>query len=609
MSTKYRADLDGLRALAVGGVVVYHAFPAALPSGYVGVDIFFVISGFLVTSLLLDDASKSRFSILNFYARRANRILPALIFVLVTSLIAGWFLLFPDEYKSMARQTASAAVSAANIYFFRVSGYFDTDSATKPLLHLWSLGVEEQFYFVWPFVLLVFTRFWKVGWVVLAAVIVGSFAANIYMGSENRAAEFYLPFFRVWELAAGGVLAMPAQWARKLSSTMIGIVAGWIGLLLLIVSMFIIPPFIAYPGWWGLLPVAGTCLVISANPVAGANRIILSNPAMVAIGLVSYPFYLWHWPLLSFDTIVQGSAPSPLRAAVLVAMALALSVATYLGLERPLRSRRGSRRLAVFVIACVICVGAVGWVVSSMNGVPQRSIMSDYAFNNGQFEDVATYNCALKPEESKLLDLCRAPEGSGEPHIVMYGDSHAWRLYLVLRKAIPHGTISFYGHTGGALAIADVPDLIAAGEGPDYVNVVSYQPENLSANKLMPRLERALAAGHRLVLVLDNPRLPQHPRECLGRPLRGVDAIRSCESTRQEQERYLAEQSQLFELIRSQYPQQVSVVRTVGLFCNEDTCGYRDTKSGEVLYDDSHHLSRFGSGKVADMLLPYLFNR
>ena len=203
MSTKYRADLDGLRALAVSGVVVYHAFPAMLPSGYIGVDIFFVISGFLVTSLLLDDASKSRFSILNFYARRANRILPALILVLITSLVAGWFLLFPDEYKSLARQVASAAVSAANVYFFRISGYFDTDSATKPLLHLWSLGVEEQFYFVWPFVLLVFIRFRKVGWGVLAAIIVGSFAANIYMGSENRAAEFYLPFFAFgnWLLA------------------------------------------------------------------------------------------------------------------------------------------------------------------------------------------------------------------------------------------------------------------------------------------------------------------------------------------------------------------------------------------------------------------------
>ena len=609
MYKAYRADVDGLRAVAVAGVVIFHVFPAALPSGFVGVDIFFVISGFLVTSLLAGDHTKARYSILNFYVRRVNRILPALLVVLAVSLAAGWLLLFPDEYQSLARQVASAAVSAANIYFYRVSGYFDTDSATKPLLHLWSLGVEEQFYVLWPFVILLVARRRGAGGSAVITIILGSFAANIVTGSIDRSAQFYLPLSRLWELAAGGLLALQGDRPRALMSPVLRGLASWFGLICMIAALFIIPVDAPYPGWWGLLPVLGASLVIGAGPSSGANRLILSNPVMVGVGLVSYPLYLWHWPLLSFDTIIQGSAPGGIRGAVLVFIALMLSVATYLGLERPLRRRRADKPLAIILVATIVALGSAGLAIAFVNGLPHRPLVNEYTVGDSRFEAVSANSCQPQPADRSLLDLCTAPEGNGEPHVVMYGDSHAWRLYLVLRTAMRSGTIAFYGHTGGGLAAADVPEILAQGSGPGIVNVVSFQPENLGSDKVLPRIKPALAAGHRVVLVLDNPRLPRHPRECIGRPLRGAASVQSCETTIEEQRLYLAEQSQLFELIRSQYPSQVSIVRTTTLFCNDKTCGLRDSQSGGVLYDDAHHLSRLGSGKVVDMMLPYIYGR
>lgn len=203
---KYRPDIDGLRAVAILAVVLFHAFPGKMPGGFIGVDIFFVISGFLISTIIFSSLERDRFSLVEFYVRRIRRIFPALIVVLLTSLVVGWFTLFPDEYKQLGTHTAAGAAFIQNFILWRESGYFDNAAESKPLLHLWSLAVEEQFYIFWP-LLLAFV--WKRQWSFLkitAAIGLASFAANIYLMHRSPTAAFFLPISRFWELMVGGGL-------------------------------------------------------------------------------------------------------------------------------------------------------------------------------------------------------------------------------------------------------------------------------------------------------------------------------------------------------------------------------------------------------------------
>lgn len=353
----YRADIDGLRAVAVLSVVIYHAAPAALPGGFTGVDIFFVISGYLISGILQDALGAGRFSLAAFYARRIRRIVPALALVLAATLLYGLLVLLPTERTLLGRDAAGGAFFIANLTFWAEIGYFDREAATKPLLHLWSLGVEEQFYLLWPLVLWALhrcggVRLWPI--LLLAGL---SLAASLSLTPIDPAAAFYSPVTRLWELALGAALAWmararpaPLPQANALSLT---------GLALILLSLALVRAGPGFPGWQALLPTLGATLLIAAGPGAWVNRRLLALRPMVWVGLISYPLYLWHWPLLSYAHIVhQGRPLKPLLLAALVAAAFALAWATWRFLETPIRT--GNRRAVPALAAALALVGLAG---------------------------------------------------------------------------------------------------------------------------------------------------------------------------------------------------------------------------------------------------------
>jgi len=378
----YRSDIDGLRALAVLSVVFFHAFPEVLPGGFTGVDVFFVISGFLISTILYSNLEAGRFSIFDFYGRRIRRIFPALILVLASCYALGWFILLPDEFAQLGKHMAGGAGFVQNFILWGESGYFDNSAETKPLLHLWSLGIEEQFYIVWPILLWLGYRLRLnlLSITVLIAII--SFALNIrgINVTKDLTATFYSPQTRFWELLIGGTAAYltlypSIKFKHGISRVLKSVHNAWIaivwdsqkqiekqalasaftatearlkyfssanlysiaGLLLLIAGMIFINKHRAFPGWWALMPTIGAVLLIIAGPLAVINRTLLSNKIMVALGLISYPLYLWHWAILSYLRIMQGEVPLWWHRVLAVLLAVGLSILTYKFIEKPIR--------------------------------------------------------------------------------------------------------------------------------------------------------------------------------------------------------------------------------------------------------------------------------
>jgi peptidoglycan/LPS O-acetylase OafA/YrhL len=332
----YRRDIDGLRAVAVIGVLVCHAFPTLLPGGFVGVDIFFIISGFLISSIIFAALATKSFSFFNFYAKRIKRIFPPLAVVLIASLVAGWFVLLPDEYALLGKHAAYAVGFVLNIVLSKETGYFDAAAATKPLLHLWSLCIEEQFYILWPFVLFLGWRFRKRLPILLALAFVGSFYSNVVHSATAPSAAFFLAQNRSWELLLGSLLAYYSTVVEDLPASYAG-AASVVGLGLLLVAFFGIDASYAYPGFWALFPTVGTCLTILAGPSAWVNRKLLSHPTCVSIGLFSYPLYLWHWPLLFFNSTIQFGNPGVASKIAVLAGSFGLAWCSDRFLERRIR--------------------------------------------------------------------------------------------------------------------------------------------------------------------------------------------------------------------------------------------------------------------------------
>ena len=376
----YRADIDGLRAIAVLAVVGFHAFPTVVPGGFIGVDVFFVISGYLISTIILTGVNAGRFSFATFYARRIRRIFPALAAVLAACAAAGWFLLYGEPFSQLGKHIAGGAGFVSNFVLWREAGYFDVTADTKPLLHLWSLGIEEQFYLAWP--LMVFLA-WRAGLNLVALTIVVfavSFAFNIEGIRRDLVGTFYAPWTRFWELTAGSALAAivtdqgtglgvqlrrahDALRARPARRDLLAMA----GLALVVGSALGIDRTRHFPGLWALLPVAGTVLLITSGPEAWLNRAVLAHRVMVGIGLISYPLYLWHWPLLSFARLLHLETPSASIRLAAVAAAFVLAWITYTAIETPIRF--GRRRAWVVPLLCVVmATGAGAGALTFANG-------------------------------------------------------------------------------------------------------------------------------------------------------------------------------------------------------------------------------------------------
>jgi peptidoglycan/LPS O-acetylase OafA/YrhL len=432
-SSRYRPDIDGLRAIAVMLVVNFHAFPEAMPGGFIGVDIFFVISGFLITGIIVHELDQQRFSLLAFYNRRIRRIFPALIVVLGATLVLGWLWMLPAAYAQLSADVVASAAFSANFALLWQSGYFDVESAKKPLLHLWSLGIEEQFYLFWPLVLLLAARL-RLSILAAAAVIgVASFVLNVAMIGSNPVATFYLPFTRAWELLAGAVLV--SGWSQ-INQT--GAASNWraaVGLALIAVAASVLDTTRAFPGWWAVLPVGGAALLLSA-PGAWICRTVLASRPLVWIGLISYPLYLWHWPLLVFFGIIKFGPLTLLERGLIVGLSFVLAWLTYRFVEKPFRfGRPGPLRIAG-LCAGMVSVAVAGVAVVQGRGFdfrlpPQIREMASVPMQASQWR---IHECLLDlTREMSFADSC--VDRDRRPLILVWGDSTAGALLPGLRKA------------------------------------------------------------------------------------------------------------------------------------------------------------------------------
>jgi peptidoglycan/LPS O-acetylase OafA/YrhL len=372
---KYRAEIDGLRALAVGSVVLFHAGFTTLGGGFVGVDIFFVISGFLITKILVGEIDGAGFSLVNFYERRARRILPALFVVLAVTLVVGGAILVPANLEPVALSGAAAALSVSNFYFWRTTDYFGLGAPFSPLLHTWSLGVEEQFYLVFPVYLIAARRWLKWSWsAILAPLFVISLVVSIVLVRTNPTAAFYLPFGRMWELMIGSFLAVGRP--RPIENRMAREILGGLGVAAIVAAVLLYREEMPFPGESALLPCLGAGLIIYATAQSGTLvGTWLSSRPLVFIGRISYSLYLWHWPVLVFSRIILDREPGPLANAVALAIAFGLSVLSWRYVEQPFRhaglikTRRGVFVASGAVMALVSAFGALAWVG---DGLPQR---------------------------------------------------------------------------------------------------------------------------------------------------------------------------------------------------------------------------------------------
>lgn len=464
----YRPDIDGLRAVAIISVVIFHAFPFRLPGGFVGVDIFFVISGFLISSIIFRSLQQGDFSFGEFYAHRIKRIFPALIVVLTACYAFGWFAMLPDEFKQLGKHVAAGAGFVQNFILWQEVGYFDTAAELKPLLHLWSLAIEEQFYLIYP--VLIFVA-WRIGFNVLTMLLLLgliSFGLNVLRVIANPTETFFMPQTRFWELLAGALLAYlqffkrakfsewmqrwvfnpilfrhPPQSAQR--GEVLNNIHSVVGILLLVAAVLFIDKSKPFPGWWALLPVSGAFLLILAGPNAWVNRSILANKLMVFVGLISYPLYLWHWPILSFARIVESEIPSREIRMGAVTLSFVFAWLTYRLIEMPIRFGRKTWIKPALLCISLAVIGYIGYNSFQRNGLAFRlpkEVRHIADFRYEYAKDARAGKCWLSAQQSfdGFDSECIEIPLFGESHsVLVWGDSHAARLYPGLRATLGDG--------------------------------------------------------------------------------------------------------------------------------------------------------------------------
>lgn len=445
MSTRfhYRSDIDGLRAIAVLAVVGFHAFPDYCRGGFIGVDVFFVISGFLISSILFTHLENNTFSFWDFYQRRIKRIFPALFLILLFCFIVGWFVLLPNEYLQLGKHLMGGSSFSSNFILWSESGYFDTDAETKPLLHLWSLGIEEQFYIIWPLLLWGLWRKKMNVLVITLAITLISFILNVLWVHDNAVATFYSPLTRFWELLSGSLLAWLLLHHDQLMQQFkhgdrLRNFCSLLGFVLIIGCILFFSKKASFPGAKAIIPVLGAVLMIFAGASATLNKMLLSHRILIWFGLISFPLYLWHWPLLSFARIMEDDIPSITIRLIAVALSVILASGTYFYIEKPIRWRNTHSGIkAITLVLLMMGVGLSGFYVQVHHGFSAR--FNDRAQLLSLNNPPSRYQSTWLPC-SKLLPQFQSMQFDGNcllsknkmPEILILGDSHAGQYSLAL---------------------------------------------------------------------------------------------------------------------------------------------------------------------------------
>jgi len=610
----YRPDIDGLRAFAVLSVVLFHAFPSLLPGGFVGVDVFFVISGFLISSIMFKSLQAGNFSFSDFYARRVKRIFPALIVVLAASFAFAWFVLFNDELKQLGKHLLRAAAFLSNFILWHESGYFDNAAETKPLLHLWSLAIEEQFYIVWPLIVWALWRLKAWRWQLICTLAATSFVWNVYQSQHDLTHDFYSPLTRFWELVCGALLAyrtVVLSAPEKLVQA-----RATLGATLLVLAVVCIDADKRFPGAWALLPVMGAVLVISANGQAWVNRGVFSNRFAVWLGTISYPLYLWHWPVFSYARIIEGGTPSVEFRLIALGASVALAWLTFIWVEKPIRFAWQFRYKTGALVFGMLTIGALGYSANKTHGFPERDIMSDQqvertgdighdGFHNYYGKHFFTCADPVIQKDAgnwKGVVRCFQSHATGPVTVLLLGDSHAEHLFLGIAEQLPHVNVGFYGKGALPFMSKDEFKLIfdRVLNNPDIKQVVitamwaSHMHEIPQNQTLASELDRTVktfqAAGKKVYLSDDLPQFAFDPQRC--KFLRPFTQATKCDEPREnldnQRAKYLADLQEVVRLNPG-----VEWIEISSLLCSGATCSM--ARDGQLFYRDNNHLNIPGS--------------
>lgn len=504
MYLKYRPEIDGLRAIAVVAVLVYHANFSVhggqfLSGGYLGVDVFFVISGYLITLILLREMQASSFSYFSFYERRARRILPALFVMLAVTTLAAWHLLSPLLFKNYSGSLSSTAVFGSNFFFWGDTGYNAEVGEYKPLLHTWSLAVEEQFYILFPLLLFIAWRYTgKYMTVVFAGIFLVSLSYASWINREDANSAFYLITARAWQLMAGALLAHIEFVYGRDRSPLLGAVAPLAGLLMIVAAMFLFSDATSHPGLLTLIPVAGTMLIIRYTPSSGVSFSILGNRAFVGIGLISYSLYLWHAPVYSFARIRSQTEVESVDKLAWIGISMLLATITYRLVEKPFRDKRrvATRTIWVGSGAGIVAFLAFGLFGYFKDGIPERlpAFIGKIAAAE-QRSELPEGAGGVSCRKNDIRDgRCRYPgERDSGYTLVTVGDSHMVMLNRSIHDRLGELAEFLPLTRGGCLFVLDLDQ-------------VSWKRQTCLADYNRQRLETILE--QRNPLVITGGRLP-----------------------------------------------------------------------------------------------------
>lgn len=647
--SRYRQDIDGLRAVAVVPVVLFHFRLAPFSGGYVGVDVFFVISGFLITSLIYAEMREGRFSIVNFYERRVRRILPALFFVLAVATVLALLLLFPVDLNLYARSLIATTVFASNFEFWRQTGYFAGASGTKPLLHTWSLAVEEQFYLIYPAILFAFRKLSRFRLLaIVSAILAASLAFAFWLVGRSPEAAFYLLPSRMWELMLGAVVALGGAGAPR--SDLLRNLLAAAGLAMIGCAVFLFSKDTLFPGAAALVPCLGAALIIHAGQ-SGQTYVgrLLGSPPLVFVGLLSYSLYLWHWPLFVFASYFS---PQPLGAAAdcaLAALSFGMAWISWRFVESPFRGKHAvltRPRLFALTAVTIVSMVVVGAVCTLTRGLPQRYGSAERAiFAASRVHEKGTVRCfAATVRRIAQGDLCRIGDPKAPVTFALWGDSHAavlepaiaaaalqgHRAGLVITRAgcPPLLDVGFSGQPGGAcrnfnqaaanfLSGARISEIVLAGRWARYAEGTPFGAEEGRTNFLITdgvaaaspsesraafaravagTVSRFTASGKKVVIIGPVPEI--------GAPVSRLVAAQALLHARLafgvSRSRFLARQQFVLPVLERLASQPgVRLVRPDLFLCPEDRC--QTELDGKPLYSDDNHVSLFGAGHLVPM--------
>lgn len=620
---EYRPDIDGLRAIAVLAVALYHFGIGPFSGGFVGVDIFFVISGYLITSIVSTEIKSGRFSFCNFYKRRVLRLLPPYAVVAFSSLIVGYFILLPTEYFFLSKQILYSSIGLANFLFLsRSGGYFDSSTDLMPMLHMWSLSVEEQFYILWPIILIISISIGrksaKSAIVLLLSISALSLAASVITVQTSQPVAFYMLHTRAWELAMGGLISFAPPIANRAVSE-VGRLAG---LALIAFAVLYTDPS-KFPGWGALAPAAGASLIIWPVATSTVGGRLLACQPIVALGLISYSLYLWHWPVAVFARHATLTESFDRNTGIgLFCLSVILAAVTYRFVETPFRRRRGLGAHAVFVGAgtAIAALSVASVIVVGLSGIPGRLDPAVVSLADGTSDHSRNRRQCHRGEESTMpiLESCVFGDDIA-PTLAMWADSHGMELADAIGESLQGKGASLLSLTYSACPASmgffrpDRPNCKAFNEEAlrflvqdssihrvfitaFYSHFEQYGADNFYAG-LRDAVGGLSASGKRVTILGPAPtpgyRVPSRAakvRLIANQPLR-----MPADDYRRLNERALREIASLTEL------PNVDFVSVGANFCNENYCNLTDGQRS--YYFDDHHLSMHGARIVARSLV------